>query len=343
MTEPEATLRWAVLAESVVGASHTRSGKPNQDAIDCVQRTTGALPLLLAVADGHGGSAYFRSETGARLAVKTALALGEDFLETFSEEEAVNGPSYQRLRDLCGLIVKQWNEEVDLDLSRNPLEDTDPARSNLPVGMDQGLSMDRLEEIDPMRRNRPTGIDTDLDNHSRVDTDLMKKRNRPPLMNARIPYGSTLLLVIVTEQAIIYLQLGDGDIMTVADDGTVQAVPGAVHLLGNETQSLCMPAAWDDFVVRCVPMNDGVPSLIMVSTDGYRNSYPEDASFEKVAQDLAQLLSTDEGEQNVCANLNAWLLETTKMGSGDDITVGLIFRQVASNFKNSPSVSKAGD
>ena len=47
---------WDVLSASVIGAAHTRAGRPNQDAAGCWWSEDGTV--VLAVADGHGGEAY---------------------------------------------------------------------------------------------------------------------------------------------------------------------------------------------------------------------------------------------------------------------------------------------
>ena len=75
--------------------------------------------------------------------------------------------------------------------------------------------------------------------------------------------------------------------------------------------------------------NSSDPSLIMISTDGYSNSYTSDENFEKVLIDLSKIIfenpeGLQSGIKNIKDNLESWLQETSKLGSGDDITVGLM-------------------
>jgi len=74
--------KWRVIGCSVKGASHIRSGKPNQDRIKFSDYQAGKMPLILAVADGHGGKAYFRSDKGAEFAVEIAIAVCKKLIDS---------------------------------------------------------------------------------------------------------------------------------------------------------------------------------------------------------------------------------------------------------------------
>ena len=65
--------------------------------------------------------------------------------------------------------------------------------------------------------------------------------------------------------------------------------------------------------------------MILAATDGYANSFRDETSFQQVAQDLWGMLR-DEGDAGVNLHLKEWLNEASRQGSGDDITVGLIWR-----------------
>ena len=58
----------------------------------------------------------------------------------------------------------------------------------------------------------------------------------------------------------------------------------------------------------------------MLATDGYANSFAEDADFEQVAKDLYAAIQQD-GPSAVAGHLPDWLEATSKGGSGDDISV----------------------
>ena len=104
-------------------------------------------------------------------------------------------------------------------------------------------------------------------------------------------------------------------------------MPVDEHLFANETASLCLPKAWRDFRVQLEVFSSNRPALIMVSTDGYANSYRDDAGFLKVAPDILAMIRSA-GTETVRAELGGWLAETSAEGSGDDITLGLIVRRL---------------
>jgi hypothetical protein len=142
-----------------------------------------------------------------------------------------------------------------------------------------------------------------------------------------LAYGATLSTVWLGEAFVLYLQLGDGDILTVSPDGTVsRPLPEDERLFGGQTTSLCAPGAWRDFRVAFQTLTAGRrPAVVLLSTDGYANAFREDAGFLKVGADLLELLR-QEGLDPVAAGLEAWLAEATEQGSGDDVTLGLLCR-----------------
>lgn len=58
----------------------------------------------------------------------------------------------------------------------------------------------------------------------------------------------------------------------------------------------------------------------MLSTDGFANSYKNEAEFKKTCQDYYDMIK-QHGPSAVDANLKAWLEETSELGCGDDITL----------------------
>lgn len=138
-----------------------------------------------------------------------------------------------------------------------------------------------------------------------------------------VAYGATLLAVGVTPAFSILTQLGDGDIVWREDGRVRRPLGGSTEPHGDETVSLASGplalAEWrvlvEDWVSR--------PELIMLSTDGYANSFASDDGFLAVADDLHTQIVRD-GLDRVSDQLPTWLRTTSREGSGDDITVGLL-------------------
>jgi hypothetical protein len=464
---------WRVIAESVIGASHIRTGLPNQDAIHSWEIATQRSPVAIALADGHGSKKCFRSDTGARLAVQEAIGAIQEFCSYFSEESRLKASGREQLI-LKGLLAR-WKDRLDNNLSENLssdfiqtlysssssqhfakiMQETNEdywgrgsqcevftkeelnqlrdltARVIEDFLLHQHLSTEsllrwRLRDLTEvltsawlddqwlkdvghrvgrelwqrfLLRNYQRIIDSCFDGgafpesdwknlkHITISTreqidkvssvirrlivqglrqtwsdafpdlsaieliggpwlarriverwtevvkdDIQKKaftheEADEVLGNPLLAYGATLLAALVTNDFILYLQMGDGDILTVSETGHVaRPIAKDLNLIANETYSLCLPNAWRLFRFGFQPLSDPLPALIMLSTDGYSNSYKTEDDFFKVAKDILEIART-EGETVIRQNLGTWLKETSEKASGDDITLGAILRE----------------
>ncbi len=133
-------------------------------------------------------------------------------------------------------------------------------------------------------------------------------------------YGSTLLGLVITNEFLFAFQLGDGDIIKVSETG-VQNIIEAEKILGTETHSLSKAESWKKAVtfVKKQEENERLPVMYMLSSDGMANSFKNDDEFKKTCRDYFALLN-EHGAKAVSDNLKTWLLETSKLGCGDDIT-----------------------
>ena len=142
--------------------------------------------------------------------------------------------------------------------------------------------------------------------------------------DSAVAYGATLLVAAVTERFVLYLQLGDGEILAVSESGeVVRPLTKDDRLFGNETTSLCASEAWRDFRSSFQPLTQTRPALILLSTDGYPNSFRDEAGFFKVGSDILKMIR-DDGLASVKDHLPGWLRDSTRAGSGDDVTLGIL-------------------
>ena len=124
-------------------------------------------------------------------------------------------------------------------------------------------------------------------------------------------------------ECLLYLQLGDGEILSVTAQGTTtRPLPPDDRLIANQTTSLCQPEAWKDFRSAWVT-NGAMPSLVLLSTDGYANSFRSDEDFLKIGQDYLEIIR-EQGIASLAEELPAILTEATQQGSGDDITLAIL-------------------
>lgn len=314
---------WQCASESVRGAAHLRANLPNQDAIKLFSQSGSGLPTILAVSDGHGSAKSFRSHKGSLLAVEIAVeVIKELFLDgSFSDR------NFSMLETVASELLPQriaheWKKAVNRDLD---------LPEDCPINQ-KGLAC------------RPNFTDEEYQI-------LIQKEDAKAWQtvenNHFIAYGATLLSVLVTERFIIYLQLGDGDILQVDTEGnTTWPLTPDNRLIANQTTSLCMVRAEDEFRV-CVEQYSPsmrirarrqVPALILAATDGYANSFSTNEGFSKIGQDYRQMFK-ESSNNDIRQQLKAILQETSEKGSGDDITLGLIKRIEDDDWDRSQSWS----
>lgn len=300
------------------GASHLRSQppKPNQDAICLKQDPLQPSTWVVTLADGHGSSKAFRSEIGAKFAVETAAEIlwGSVAMSGCSDEPSVapfSKLSYEEVyaltkQQLPARIVRAWIEKVEAHLQENPFSQEELQHCLSPTDAARQVS-----------RKSPSP-----DAQIEAQTQALIRH---------YPYGTTLLGVVVTDDFFLYLQLGDGDIVCVDVSGDVyRPLEKDQRLIANETTSLCIPEAWSELRIMMQPTSARSPAMIMVSTDGYSNSFATEDDFFQAAIDFHSWIQK-EGITSVESELEEILTETTQKGSGDDITLGILSRISWSN------------
>lgn len=315
--QPLPAMPWQVLGASVPGASHLRLGLPNQDAIGWRALRQGGF--VVCVSDGHGSSRYFRSDVGSRLAVEVGATYIQAFVDRYEEKSPEEGEGLGIVEDEAGNrlprdIVLAWRKACLAHAAENPL----PAEDSESSTEAKASLRDAAKEEDPEGPNEVGG----------PPRNAAGEESLPEPTAPEVPldaYGATFLAVVVCPLFVLYLQLGDGDIVTLEQGVADFALPRDPRLLANETTSLCGKNAWKDFRVRLDVFRPTRPELILVATDGYSNSFAADQDFLQVAADLWQALR-QQGVDFVGRSLPEWLAESSQLGSGDDVSLGLLFR-----------------
>lgn len=280
---------WDLIVNSVIGNSHIRNGLPNQDSFGCKYLSENEDAVILTVSDGHGSANSFRSDIGSKIAVNVTINAFTEIYKGFLENDTKISIIKREIEEkLPKEIIKIWRAEVDTHLLSNPISDDEKKKLTDVKGK---IALEKINE------------------------------------NPYIIYGATLLAVLVTNTFIIYLQLGDGDIIEVYNDNEIRRpIPKDERLIANETTSLCSKEAWKDIYICYQTMLDTQPDLIMLSTDGYLNSYTNENEFYKVSKDYLNIYK-EEGIEFIKSNIEDWLNDVSKNGSGDDISAAIVFKR----------------
>ena len=300
MLEGHHNWAWYVIGKSIRGASHERTDLPNQDAIGWLPESGQGTPIILAVADGHGSAKSFRSDRGARFAVDTARKVANAFLDKSTPFENA-GRIEQIFKDRLVELVRRWQDEVDRDLKRQPFSPQEIES----LQNKAGAAAWKIVEANPVQA-----------------------------------YGATLLIAVATTSFILFSQLGDGDILIVSESGAVsRPVARDPRLIANETTSLSSPETWRNFRTTIRQVSPSPPALILLSTDGYANSFRSEQDFLKIGPDIWRIIQSG-GINEVNKNIETWLVEASRTGSGDDITLGLITQERFLNGVNQKSLAR---
>jgi len=118
MTPPDPT--WRVVTSSVRGRSHALHDRPNQDAFGAIQTAAGDLPVIAAVADGHGDALYFRSGVGAELAVSAALEALQQVVASGSRAPDAR---------IARAVVGAWRRKVSAHMASVPFKEDEIRRA----------------------------------------------------------------------------------------------------------------------------------------------------------------------------------------------------------------------
>lgn len=138
-------------------------------------------------------------------------------------------------------------------------------------------------------------------------------------------YGTTLSAVLVHSEFLLFVSIGDGSLIAVDEEAEVwRPIDENPRHFANETTSLCSDTAEQDFSVHLHRIERNAPALILLCTDGYADSFKHD-DLENVCREFVEWIR-EQGTDRVRQELEELLEETSRKGSGDDTTVGMLYR-----------------
>lgn len=305
---------------SVTGYRKKMDNLPCEDATKVLHTFKGTL---IAVADGHGDKRCLFASVGAKLATRAICNVLKFYLKATKGNDSVYWNSLRR--EIAMNIVQTFACYVMDDYKTRCKECiTDYEISEL-----QQHVREYFKQSDgPMT---PTELREKYLNRQKLNDRLSK---------ILFLYGTTVRASVLTDSYLFNCALGDGDTIAVINDSVEWLLPQN-EAYGCETASLCEPfeTVIDSFVfsfIECQSMSYAketavsdtsvfIPAVIL-STDGFRNSFFGAALFEKKILDIVRSAQMNKKDSKV-SNLRV-LYEKLSMESvfQDDISTIIAVR-----------------
>ena len=274
-----------LFSNSTIGARHLLQQMTNQDSC---QTAAGQDYQIFAVADGHGATECFRSEIGSRLAVDVAIKNLELFAQTIKKYDLYSYLSRPKERD---------------ELIRSLISDI-VAQWNQYVYADIKAYPIKEEEYE----------------RSQTLSSIYQKG-----MYLTNIYGSTMIAGLVTPEYIVLFQQGDGTLVVLEEDGTIDdPMPEDDLCIRNLTTSLCDKDAAKRMRYIYMDRKEKDPIAMIAATDGVERSFGDNIHLSAFYAELFYELSELDEEQ-VGAYLANLLPQISQRGSQDDVTMAGFF------------------
>lgn len=139
--------------------------------------------------------------------------------------------------------------------------------------------------------------------------------------NPHIAYGSTLLFAFICKEHLFVSQLGDGDCRLLTKNGFVEPLLEDERLKYGKTTSLCSSNAMA--YIRHAVLDVNNIRACSLSSDGVKNSFDSERNFINFLKTVVKI-ERSTGVQKARNDLNAFLPQLSKRGSGDDVSIGIL-------------------
>ena len=299
--------------KSVKGASHIASGKPCQDYSISYD---GCGIVIAVVCDGHGGSSYFRSDVGSRLAAEVTLDQLREFArdippETFANKKfAITAkPKRNPFIDSEGKRVRY--EELNEEQRRY-------ARQAQAYVEAEGQCKEQRACMEALLNDIYEEWKREILRDEKANPLSKQERNILNGQGIETAYGCTLLAFMKTPDYWLSFHIGDGKIL-VCDSSLVWTtpVPEDCTCFLNYTTSLCDNNPLGEFRYA-FSGNGDQPFAVMLCSDGADGSLRTDDNLQDFYEQIIGLfLDGDDVEEE----LSSCLPEVSKDGNKDDVSI----------------------
>lgn len=131
-------------------------------------------------------------------------------------------------------------------------------------------------------------------------------------------YGTTLLIVMIKDDYIFYLKLGDGDILIKQDNNIKRALP---YYKQNIVDCLAEEKAYEKMICKVMNYEKSIRNIIIYS-DGYENSFISYKSMvNEIDNTLIKYNKNIFSKMKLEKNYDKYLSSLSENGSLDDISI----------------------
>jgi len=278
------------------GESHKSTNKECQDYSLTWQSEDGNTTIAI-VCDGHGGSSYFRSATGAQFAAEITLQQIQEFLSvvntgTFSTQSLISVGTVETVETETGIngVMRRLFESIYYHW-RNAI--TEDGKREITEWEQANVEQKYLHLLDDENR-------------------IVKA------------YGCTLMAYVQTKEFWFAFHLGDGKMVMLDAQYTFsQPVPWDEKCFLNKTTSLCGSEPIKDFRF-CVQGNGAFPVAIFLGSDGIDDTFGDGSKLYSFYGDVIKELAT-QGQESVETTIKEDLPQLSRIGSQDDMSVAVVY------------------
>lgn len=139
-----------------------------------------------------------------------------------------------------------------------------------------------------------------------------------------LKYSTTLVTVAVTKQYILYLKIGDGEIIVNDNKSFFKAVPTKSN---NIVDSLGREDAFENILFYVEDINDRKIDNIILFTDGYGNCFESEINlYNSLIKTVNKYNSNIFYRLRLLKEYNSYLTKLSELNSKDDISIIFLIR-----------------
>lgn len=285
-------MQWRVIGKGVRGTAQEGAGKSGCEQVKWSPESGEGPPLVATVSSGIGLPRSFRTRLGAHFAVGVGNVVLADFFKHVDPHSPIEKIQAEAEKQLPREFLRLWREAVRWHYSNHPFTDAELRRLECAGGA------------------------------AALEATLAK-----PLL----AYDAMAMSTLAGGPYIACLQIGAGDLLLVSEAGeTRRAFPGSdAPSADSDAASLCDEDAATNFRLLIEPAGSDAPSLVILCSPAFADSFERDAEFMHVGADMLKAIST-EGLEKVSSLLERVLVDASRRTDGEDVALAVFSRSETS-------------